>query len=207
MRRLLHGLARGWPLLLAVSVAVPLRPAAAQQPRPAAADHPPLAPGRDASVLYRVTPAEGPPDEVRVTTQAGGSPMRIDMADKSFMLVDQRARRTSLVVMAEQAVMELPFQGAPPQFALNDRMRFARRGADTVAGMRCTIWDVTLDRQRAAMCITEDGIVLRTQSQDERGRRTLIEASSVSLAPATEQEFTPPPDYEYLPASPPGAPQ
>ena len=177
----------------------------AQAPAPKPLDRPPLAPTRDASVLYRLVPPEGPAEEVRVTTQAGGSPIRVDMADKSWMLVDQRARRMAMVVMAEETVVDLPYQGPPQQFVLSPAMRFVRRGADTVAGVPCTVWDVAVGPQRGVMCITGEGVLLRTQTQDARGRRSMVEALSVSYAPATDAEFTPPPDYERLAAGQEGA--
>ncbi len=193
-----------WGRLTLLACLALATPVSAQAPRTAPVERPPLAPTRDASVLYRLTSTAGPPQEVRVTTRAGGSPIRIDMQDRSYVLVDLAAQRMSMVVMDEQAVMEMPFQGPPPQFSLNDRMRFVRRGADTVAATRCTVWDVALDRQRGVVCVTEDGIMLRTQGQDERGRRTLIEAVSVSLAPATPDEFSVPAEYERLAAPPAG---
>ena len=38
------------------------------------------------------------------------------------------------------------------------------------------------------------------QVQDARGWRTVVEALSVSFAPATDAEFTPPADYERVAA-------
>lgn len=192
---------RGWAVLAALAV---MAQAPAPMPRPAP-ERPPLVPQRDASVLYRLVSAEGPEQEVRVTTQAGGSPMRVDMPDKSWMLVDRRAGRMAMVVMAEETVVDMPYEGPPPQFVLSDQMRFARRGVDTVAATRCTVWYVVLGAQKGVMCITDDGVLLRTQGQDERGRRTLVEAVSVSFARATDAEFTPPPDYERLTAGQAGA--
>ncbi|MBC7799653.1 MAG: hypothetical protein H7Z10_03445, partial [Gemmatimonadaceae bacterium] len=114
--------------------------AQAQSPGP---DRPPLVPSREASVLYRLTKAGTVPSEVRVTTRAGGSPVRIDMEDRTYMLVDQAARTMSIVIPDEQTVLDLPFQAGPQTpFQLNDRMRFTRRSPDTVAGVRCTVWDV-----------------------------------------------------------------
>ena len=194
MRRLLAGLA-------AMSVA---GHALAQAPA-AAPDHPLMAPSREASVLYRMTKAGVPAVELRITTRAGGSPMRIDMPDGAYMLVDQAAQSMAMVVPDEQMVMELPFQDGPQeQFQLNERMRFTRRGIETVATLRCTTWDVTLDKARGAVCVSDDGILLRSSGQDEAGRRTLIEAVSVSFAPAPESDFIPPPDFDHMVARPNG---
>lgn len=199
-------------LLACLAVMAAIAPALAQTPS-AAPDRPPMAPSREASVLYRMTKAGSAPIEVRITTRAGGSPMRIDLPDGAYMLVDQTARSMAMVVPNEQMVMELPFQDGPQaQFQLNERMRFTRRGADTVATLRCATWDVVLDKARGAVCISNDGILLRSSGQDEAGQRTLVEAISVSFAPAPESDFTPPADFDRMaapngPAAPTTAPK
>ena len=171
----------------------------------AAPDRPALVPSREASVLYRVTNADTAPIEVRVTTAAGGSPMRLDMPDRTYMLVDASARNMAMVVPDEQMVLKLPYQDGPQtHFQLNDRMRFTRRAPGTVASVRCTTWDVAVDNARGTMCISDDGIMLRSLGVDESGRRNLIEAVSVSYAPATASEFMPPPDFSEMAATPDG---
>jgi len=156
-------------------------------------------------VLYRMTQAGTAPVEVRITTRAGGSPMRIDMPDGAYMLVDQAAHSMALVVPTEQMVMDLPFQAGPQaQFQLNERMRFTRKSVDTVATVHCTNWDVVLDKARGMMCISGEGVMLRSSGQDEAGRRSLIEAISVSFAPAVAAEFTPPADFDRMIATPNG---
>lgn len=171
----------------------------------AAPDRPALVPAREASVLYRVTNADTAPIEVRVTTAAGGSPMRLDMPDRSYMLVNAAAHSMAMVVPDEQTVLNLPYQDGPQtHFQLNDRMRFTRRAPGTVASVRCTTWDVVVDNARGTMCISEDGIMLRSLGVDETGRRNLIEAVSVSYAPATADEFVPPADFSQMAATPDG---
>ena len=76
-------------------------------------DRPPMVPSREASVLYRMTAAGVVPTEVRITTRAGGSPMRIDLPDRSYMLIDQAARRLALVVPDEQMVLDAPYESGP----------------------------------------------------------------------------------------------
>lgn len=171
----------------------------------AAPDRPALVPSREASVLYRVTNADTPAVEVRVTTAAGGSPMRLDMPDSTYMLVDASAGRMAMVVPGEQMVLNLPYQDGPQtHFQLNDRMRFTRRAPGTVAAVRCTTWDVVVDSGRGSMCISDDGILLRSSGMDGNGRRNLIEAVSVSYAPATPDEFAPPADFSRMVATPRG---
>lgn len=181
----------------AAGCALPLTAAAAALDRPA------LTPTREASVLYRVVNAGAAPVEVRVTAEAGGSPMRLDLPDRTYMLVDQAARSIAVVVPEEQTVLDVPYQDGPQTyFQLNDRMRFTRRAPATVAAVRCTVWDVVVDNTRGSMCISDDGILLRSSGTDEAGRRNLIEAVSVSFAPAPPGEFVPPPDFNRVPATP-----
>ena len=180
-------------------------PAWAQAPVPVP-DRPAMLPLREASVLYRLTKAGAGSTEVRITTQAGGSPIRLDMPDRTYMLVDQAARSVSMVVPDEEMILELPYENGPQtQFQLNDRMRFTRRNADTVAGVRCTTWDVLVDKARGTVCTSDDGVLLRSSGQDEAGRRTLIEAISVSYAPAPPNEFTPPAGFDRMVGTPNGA--
>ncbi len=171
----------------------------------AASDRPALVPSREASVLYRVTNADAAPIEVRTTVAAGGSPMRLDMPDRTYMLVDSAARRMAMVVPDEQVIVEIPYQDGPQtHFQLNERMRFTRRAPGTVATVRCTMWDVVVDNARGTMCISDDGIMLRSSGVDEAGRRNLIEAVSVSYAPAPADEFVPPADFRRMVATPDG---
>lgn len=167
----------------------------------AAPDRPALVPSREASVLYRMVSADAAPIEVRITTGAGGSPMRLDLPDRTYMLVDQAARSIELVVPDEQMVLDVPYQDGPQtHFQLNDRMRFTRRAPSTVAAVRCTVWDVAVDNTRGTMCISDDGILLRSSGLDQAGRRNLIEAVSVSFAPAAANEFVPPADFSRMAA-------
>ena len=169
-------------------------------------DRPAMTPTREVSVLYRVTSSGNPPAEVRITTLPNGAAMRIDMPDRTYMLVNQIDRRMAMVVPDEQTVLDLPWSGGGPQdqFTLNARMKFTRRGADTVAANRCTVWEVAFDLSRGIMCITDDGVLLRSLSQDDSGRRSQIDALSVSYTPAPPKEFVPPPDFEHLVQTPNG---
>jgi hypothetical protein len=167
--------------------------------RPAAADHPPLLPTREASVLYRVSASNAPPVEVRITSQPNGAAMRIDMPDHTYMLVSQAQKRMAMVVPNELMVMDLPYQaGMQDQFLLNSRMKFSRRGPDIVAGVRCTGWDVVLDGNRGIAWVTDDGVLLRSISLDPQGRRNLIEAISVSYTPAPAADYLPPEGFDHM---------
>ena len=195
-RRALSVAAAGICVLVLTAAAVPDRPAP---------DRPALAPTREASVLYRVVNAGAAPVEVRVTAEAGGSPMRLDLPDRSYMLVDKAAQRMAVVMPEQQVVLDVPFGDGPQTyFQLNERMRFTRRAPGTVAAVRCTTWDVAVDNARGTMCISDDGILLRSAGVDAAGQHNVIEAVSVSFAPAGPNEFVPPADFSRMVSGPNG---
>ena len=167
--------------------------------RTAAPVHPPLLPTREASVLYRISARGDPPIEVRITSLPDATAMRIDMPDRTYMLVNQAEQRMAMVVPEELMVMDLPYQaGVQDQFLLNSRMKFTRRGVETIAGVRCTSWDVLLDGNRAVACVTDDGVLLRSVSMDAEGKRSSIEAVSVSYTPAPAADFLPPQGFDHM---------
>ena len=202
MRLAAAALAAAACLVVAAARAAPAAPppaAATPAPRPATPERPPLAPTREASVLYRIGASNGPPSEVRVTIKARGEMLRMDMPDNTYILVNPAEQRLALVVPGDLMVLDLPWQpGLQDQFLLSPRMRFNKRGPDTVAGIRCTGWDMVLDNSRAILWITDDGVLLRSVSLDAQGRRNLIEAVSVSYTPAPASDFLPPPDFEHM---------
>jgi len=89
-------------------------------------------------------------------------------------------------------------------------MRFTPRAdpkadtkADTViAGQRCTQWDTVVERNRSTVCVTPDGVVLRSQSQDAAGRRNLIEAFAIRYQALVESDFAVPESFDRLSAVP-----
>lgn len=203
-----------WTVAMAAAQPAPAQPslgdpAPAQPAAPAARAgapvQPPLLPVREASVLYRISARGSPPIEVRITTLADAVAMRIDMPDRTYMLVNQAEHRMAMVVSEELMVMDLPYQpGVQDQFLLNSRMKFTRRGVDAVATVRCTSWDVLLDGNRAVVCVTDEGVLLRSVSMDAEGKRSSIEAISVSYTPAPASDFLPPPGFDHM-AGPGGA--
>ena len=208
-----------WTIAVAPAQPAPAQPGSAQpsvgDPAPAqpaaptartgTPTQPPLLPTREASVLYRISARGSPPIEVRITTLPDAVAMRIDMPDRTYMLVNQAEHRMAMVVPEELMVMDLPYQaGVQDQFLLNSRMKFTRRGVDTVAAVRCTSWDVLLDGNHAVVCVTDDGVLLRSVSMDAEGKRSSIEAISVSYTPAPASDFLPPAGFDHM-AGPVGA--
>ena len=162
-------------------------------------DRPALTPTREASVLYRVSSTPTTAYEIRITSLAGNARRRIDLPDKNYLLVDQAAKRLAMVSPFEGTVMDVPWSsGLGAQFTLEPDMRFTRRTATTIAGLRCTTYTVQTPSTLGETCITDDGVMLRTLAQNARGQRTAIEAISVSYTPAPASDYAPPPDFQRV---------
>lgn len=168
---------------------------------------PPYAPTRDVTISYRVTRPGQPVSDVRITSRAGGTPMRVDMlTEGTYLLIDRVAGVVTMVVPEERMALALPLTAGEQDFVLNDRMRFVRRGMDTVAGLGCTVWDVTLAGERTTACISEDGVMLRLLGRREGGGRSVMEASAVAFERHEDGAFTLPEGFEReqaVPAAPP----
>ena len=168
-----------------------------------AQDRPSIAPTRDAIVGYHLAPATGETIDVRVVFRGGGKALRVDLPDQSFMLAIPPTRSLVLVVPLQETALELPWADGPQSlFLLDERMRFTRKGELTIAGQRCVQWDAVLETAKSTVCVTKDGIVLRSQSQDPMGRRNLVDAFIVRYEGLAEADFVVPEGYDRMVASP-----
>ncbi len=92
-------------------------------------------------------------------------------------------------------VMMLPIPGAQDtamEVEFGDDATFGqvlgqgqRAGEATVAGERCTVWKVISagDESRAAACLTDDSVALRTQVSIEGKTRTIFEVTDLKRRP------------------------
>ena len=171
----------------------------ATPPAAAGPERPPLAPTREASVLYRIASSPTESYEIRITSLAGNSRRRIDLPDKSYMLVNPAAEQLQMVSPFEGTVMDVPWDsGLGLQFTLDPTMKFSRKGTSTIAGLRCTTYGVSTAITSGEACVTDDGVMLRTLAQNNRGQRTAIEALSVSYTPAPDTDYVPPAGFERV---------
>ena len=187
-------------LLAAVLVAAAGPPPAAPGP-----DRPVMPPTRDAVLGYRLQPGTGETINARVSLLAGARTLRLDLPDYTFMLATPATRSLVMVVPAERTTVDLPWPDGPQSlFLLDDAARFTRKGEASVAGHRCTLYDVQLDKAQNTVCVSAEGLVLRNQSTDAQGRRNLVEAYAVQFGGTTENEFKVPAGYDRLqPSLPP----
>lgn len=180
--------------------------AAAAGPPPAPGpDRPVIPPTRDAVLGYRLQPGAGEAINARVSLEAGARTLRLDLPDYTFMLATPATHSLVMVVPAERTTVDLPWSDGPQSlFLLDEAARFTRKAEATVAGHRCTVYDVQLDKAQSTVCVSPEGLVLRSQSTDAGGRRNLVEAYAVQLGGTTDNEFKVPPGYERVqPSLPP----
>ncbi len=184
---------------LMMLLALPLLAAAAP------ADHPVMLPVHDALVAYHLDPAGGEAIDLRVAYQAGAKQVRFNLPDTAYILVTPATQSVLMVVPLQRTTAELPWAAGPQSlFLLDDHAHFTRKNETTVAGQKCTQWDMVLEQDRRTVCVTADGLVLRNQSFNAQGRRSLVEATIVRVEPVPSELFAIPAGFEKMsPASSP----
>ncbi len=182
-----------------VALALGLSGGAWAQPTPG--ERPPVVPGRDALVAYHLSPATGEAIDVLVSFRAGGSALRLDLPDASWIVASPPTKGVLLMVPQDLTATELPWaEGPQPLFILDERGRFTKRAEATLAGQRCTVWESVNDPSKRTLCITKEGVILRHQFQDGQGRRNLVEAFAVRFEAVPDAAFAVPAGYDRLSA-------
>nr|WP_256476180.1 DUF4412 domain-containing protein [Siccirubricoccus soli] len=127
--------------------------------------------------------------------------LRVDMpGGMGWSLVDETAQKMFMVMEAQRMVMEMPLHGpqgqiiptSPPASA-----RFTRLGTATVAGVRCTNWRYEDGGNRGEGCITDDGVMLRSQGSYQ-GHAGGVEATQVTYAAQDPARFRLPQGYQAM---------
>ncbi|HTR15803.1 MAG TPA: hypothetical protein VMI52_02055 [Acetobacteraceae bacterium] len=188
-----RGLARGLALALVAGSCL-CAPGYAATPAP---DAPQLIPSRDVTVTYRIAPDDQPERVVRVAVAAGGQKLRLESpAAPGPIILDRRTRAATMLFAPTHTYTVLPGRArAVEQFLLNEHMRFRREGSARVAGLACTDWAVQSRNGMAHACVTDDGVLLRADGTDRKGRHGAIEAVNVAYGALDEGLFRPPADY------------
>jgi hypothetical protein len=191
----------------ALALGLATQPAAAQ-------DRPTFLPTRDVGVTYRIADGQAAGQELRMAWLTAERKLRVDMpGGAGWSVVDQRAQRVLMVLDQQRVVMEIPAQGGPGGFVLPTEppagARFTRAGRETVAGQGCTLWRYEDGPNRGEVCLTADGVMLRSRGGQGGGQQSVaVEAVAVTYGPQDPARFQPPAEYRNLqvPArvSPPG---
>ncbi len=182
--------------LVALGVLAGVQPGGAQ-------DRPTILPTRDVVVTYRASgPVQGQQrqQELKVAFTNGGKLMRVEgiggPAATGYVIVDHTTQRMTMVMVEDRRFMEVPVNNAFSRgFLVSDTMKFARRGGETVAGVKCTVWDITSADGNGNACLTEDGVMLRGNGIDGKGA---ILAIAVTYGPQPAAQFKPPANYSKI---------
>ncbi len=67
-----------------------------------------------------------------------------------------------------------------------------------MAGLDCTVWNLTGKQGTGSACITADGVVLRADGQARREGSGRLEATSVAYGPQPAALFEPPPGFQRM---------
>ena len=165
----------------------------------AAQTRPAYLPTRDVAVTYHIDSSmKNAPSEAQARYSAGGQMLRVESA-QGVMLLDLKAEKTTMLMPQQQLIIDLP-RGAGPvhAFMVDDSAKFTRTGSATVAGLRCTIWNIATPRGNGVACLTDDGVMLRGESHNAQGQGGVVEAVAVAYGAQAATEFVPPPGYRRM---------
>ena len=170
----------------------------------AAQDRPTILPTRDVAITYRASgPVQGQQQQqdLQVAFTAGGRLMRVESIGGpegagAYVIVDHTAQRMTMVMTGDRRFIEMPVNSAFSRgFLLSDTMKFVRRGGESVAGVKCTVWDIASPEAVGTACLTEDGVMLRGSGLDGKGA---IVATGVTYGPQSAAMFKPPAGFSKI---------
>jgi len=168
-----------------------------------AQERPQLTPTRDVAVTYRML--GGPAGQagqqgIVVSWNAQLGAMRSDMpGGMGWMVADRKNGRGFMVMEQMRMVMDLPAGQMLQQHMDSPNATFRREGADTVAGLRCTVWSVQDQGSTGRSCITDEGVMLRAEGTHQ-GQSGGMEATQVAFGPQDPRRFQRPQGYQTMQA-------
>lgn len=198
---------RAAALTATLLVAMPAPIAAASDAR---AGLPPIHPRRDVAVTYQVLPGSSVdgvqgPRRVQMFWTRGGRLLRIDpMGMPGYVIVDFPRRQMSLVLTAAHAYVQMPLdpRRTPGVLTLPPGTSMTRAGEATIAGRRCTIWNIAAPQGSGTACLTVGGLMLRADGHGtarEAGHSFAgaggLQAIAVEYGPQNPALFAIPPGY------------
>lgn len=173
----------------------------------AAQDRPTLTPTRDVAVTYRVAAEGAPPGEMRMSWLAARRLMRMDMpGGQGFIVLDMGAGTAFMAMAAQRMILDMPASQIAARMAPRAEARFTREGPARIADTNCVNWRVEDDGQAARICLTADGVMLRSEplSRSATGPVPgLLEATQISFGPQEASRFQRPSGYQNLQLPPP----
>lgn len=194
-------LARRTLILMAIATATPAL----------AEDAPLMKPSRDVAVEYQLIGRHSGPTgggSLHMYYSAATNRTRWDSPNGNAYLIRDPGAATVTTVMIQKHVyserhstagINGPFVTLPSQLV--------RVGTDTVAGLRCTLYDGNVNNNAGQACLTDDGVMLRGQSSDSTHPSGIV-ATKVTYGDQPAALFAPPPDFTKFepPKGPAGCP-
>ena len=172
----------------------------------AANDRPVLRPLHDVDVTYQLDAGGGSLLHERLRWDVASQRLRVDPPTVGlYVIIDFVARRMSTVKLTERTVIEMAAPDNATGMPDGAAAAAVRQGADMVAGLACTEWDMTDAAGEASrLCLTDDGVLLRARA----GGRTLLSAETVRYGALDAELFQPPAGYAHQRLGPqPGSPR
>lgn len=157
-----------------------------------------MLPTRDVAIIYRAT-AEGglPPVDVAMSWLSARRLLRTDTPGIGWSVAD-RGNGTGFIVMEEmRRIMDMPPAVVRHQLGPTPDARFTREGTDRVAGHACTIWRYEDPGSEGRICLTADGVMLRTRGTMS-GITGGMEAIRVEYGAQDAARFQPPEGYQRV---------
>jgi hypothetical protein len=164
-------------------------------------EHPAYLPTRDVAVTYNLDRENpGAPKQAHMYYSAGTDRLRLETpGQKEIVIFDRGAKTTTVVMVREHIYFQTPLDPEMAAgFILNADMKFARGGTETIAGQRCTDWDVQSSQATGTVCVTDDGVLLLGRGKDKEGGGGGLQATEVSYNPQPPSLFIPPADFRKI---------
>ena len=160
-----------------------------------------LAPARDVTVEYQVSPQGRQPVDVTVSIMAGGRYLHITSdALPTTILVNRDSGMAAIVLPMLRMYADVKIGRYDPERTILQGAAFSPAGERMVAGRRCTEWHAASHDGQAAGCITPDGVILRGEaSSDRKGPLGSIQARRIVYGPISPALFQVPPDFQKSP--------
>ncbi len=163
-----------------------------------AQDRPAMFPTRDVAVTYRVTAEGQPPGEMRMAWLAARQLMRMDMpGGQGWIVMDAAGGSAFMAMEGQRMIMDMPASGVSARMMPSATARFTREGPARIANTDCVNWRMEERGEITRLCMTADGVMLRTESLSGLGPgRGLLEASSISFGAQDAARFQRPAGYQ-----------
>jgi hypothetical protein len=164
-----------------------------------AADRPQFPPTRDVTVTYHLNAkADGAPDMATLAYSAALRKLRAE-GGPGAMIVDLDQKSMVVMMTREHLAMRMPIGREIDRVMSmgSGDGTVARAGSDRVAGYACTVWKFTGKDGGGTGCITDDGVPLRGQGGDAKGRGG-FEAVKVEYGPQPAAMFEVPPGFKQM---------